>query len=76
MHEINTAPPPVKEKMWRTPAFFAGEKEAYLEKMMDAGVIHPFLSEWVSAPVLIKKRDGQARWFLDYRRLNNVTSYR
>ena len=59
--------------MRRTPPFFAGEEEAHLKKMLDAGVIQPSISEWASAPVLIRKKDGQVRWCLDYRRLNNVT---
>ena len=64
---------PGKEMMRRTPALFAGEEEAHLKKMLDAGVIQPFISEWASAPVMIMKKDGQVRWCLDYRRLNNVT---
>ena len=59
--------------MRRTPAFFAGEEEAHLKKMLDAGVIQPYISEWASAQLLIRKKDGQVRWFLDNRRLNNVT---
>ena len=41
--------------------------------MMDAGVIQESMSEWASAPVLIRKRDGSVRWCIDYRALNNVT---
>ena len=41
--------------------------------MLVADVIQPSISEWVSTPVLIRKKDGQVRWCLDYRRLNNVT---
>ena len=44
VHEIDTGnapPPPVKEKKRRTPAFFSGEEEAHLMKMLDAGVIQP-----------------------------------
>lgn len=44
--------------MRRTPAGFVDKKETHLQKMLDAGVIHPSLSEWTSAPVLIWKRDG------------------
>ena len=47
--------------MRRTPAFFAGEEEAHLKKMLDAGVIQPSISEWASAPVQIRKKDGQIR---------------
>ena len=59
--------------MRRTPAFLAGEEEAHIKKMLDAGVIQPSVSEWTSAPVLIRKEDGQVRFCLDYRRLNNLT---
>ena len=65
--------PPCQGKKRRTPAFFAGEEEAHLKKMLDAGVIQPSILEWASALVLIRKKDGQVRWCLDYRRLNNVT---
>ena len=44
-----------------------------LQKMLDAGVIQPSISEWASAPVLIRKRDGGVRWCIDYRALNTVT---
>lgn len=44
--------------MRRTPAGFVDKKVTNLQKMLDAGVIHPSLSELTSAPVLIWKRDG------------------
>jgi hypothetical protein len=73
-HEIDIGDAqPIKERMRRTPLFFAGEEEAHLEKMLDAGVIQPSISEWASAPVLISRKDGQVIWCLDYRKLNNVT---
>jgi hypothetical protein len=31
------------------------------------------LSEWASSPVLMRKRDGSVRLFVDYRALNKVT---
>ena len=48
---------PVKQRIRRTPLGFAGE-EAQLKKMLSAGVIRPSVSEWASAPVLIRKRCG------------------
>ncbi|VDH93238.1 Hypothetical predicted protein [Mytilus galloprovincialis] len=41
--------------------------------MLDAGIIEPSISEWASAPVLVRKRDGNVRWCIDYRKLNSVT---
>jgi hypothetical protein len=39
-----------------------------------AGVIQPSVSEWASAPVLIRKRCGSVRWCVDYRALNALTT--
>ena len=73
-HEIDTGnAKPVKERPRRTPACFVGEEESHLRKMLEAGVIQPSTSDWASAPVLIRKRDGSVRWCIDYRGLNSVT---
>ena len=65
---------PVKQRIRRTPLGFAGEEEAQLKKMLGAGVIRPSVSEWASAPVLIRKRCGSVRWCVDYRALNALTT--
>jgi len=73
-HAIDTGTAkPIKLRMRRTPACFVDEEEAHLQKMLDARVIQPSISEWASAPVLIRKRDGGVRWCIDYRALNTVT---
>ncbi len=73
-HTIDTGDAkPIKQRMRRTPTCFVHEEEGHLQKMMDAGVIQESMSEWASAPVLIRKRDGSVRWCIDYRALNNVT---
>lgn len=60
----------MKQGMRRTPVGFEKE-EAHLQKMLDAGVIKPSSSEWASAPVLVRKRDGGVRLCIDYRVLNS-----
>ena len=73
-HNIDTGKAkPVKQRMRRTPVCFAEEEEAHLQKMLKAGVIQESTSDWASAPVLIRKRDGSVRWCIDYRALNEVT---
>ncbi|VDI07999.1 Hypothetical predicted protein [Mytilus galloprovincialis] len=58
-HEIDTGDArPIQLRMRRTPACFVQEEEAHLKKMLDAGVIQPSTSEWASAPVLIRRKDG------------------
>ena len=64
---------PVKQRMRRTPAVFEEEEEAHVDKMLQAGVIQPSSSDWASAPVLVRKKDGGVRWCVDYRALNDVT---
>ena len=75
VHTIDTcSAKPIKQRMRRTPVGFASEEEAHLKKMLKAGVIQPSVSEWASAPVLVRKRDGTVRWCVDYRALNSVTT--
>ena len=73
-HHINTGDAtPVKHKLRRTPYGFEGEEEAYLKKLLEADVIRPSESEWASAPVFVRKRDGNVRYCLDFRDLNAKT---
>ena len=73
-HRIDTGDaPPFKEKMRRTPLGFEKEEEKHLQKMLDAGVIRPSASDWASAPVLVRKKDGSVRYCVDFRRLNSLT---
>ena len=60
--------------MRRTPACFVNEEKAHLDKMLDAGVIQPSISEWAAAPVLVRKKCGGVRWCIDWRKLNEVTT--
>ena len=73
-HRVDTGTAaPIKQKMRRTPLRFADEERAHLQRMERAGVIQPSQSEWASAPVLVRKRDGGVRWCVDYRGLNAIT---
>ena len=66
-HAIDTGTAkPIKQRMRRTPVCFAEEEEAHLQKMLKAKVIQPSSSDWASAPVLVRKRDGSVRWCVDY----------
>ena len=41
--------------------------------MRASGVVVPSNSEWISEPVLVVKKDGDIRFCVDYRPLNEVT---
>ena len=64
---------PIHSGLRRCPLGFEAEEELHLKKMLAAGVIQPSYSEWSSAPVLVRKKDGTVRWCIDYRKLNEVT---
>ena len=56
-HHIDTRnESPVRQRMRRTPLGFEKEEEEHLRKMLQYGVIQPSVSEWASAPVLIRKK--------------------
>ncbi|GFO25159.1 Pol polyprotein [Plakobranchus ocellatus] len=59
--------------MRHTPLHFRSDDDGHMDKMLSAGVIQPSMSELVSPPVLVRKRDGSVRWRVDYRALNNIT---
>ncbi|XP_061180635.1 uncharacterized protein LOC133189248 [Saccostrea echinata] len=62
-HRIDTGDAlSVKQRMRHTPAVIQGEEEGRLDKMLEAGVIQPSSSDWASAPVLVRKKDGSVRW--------------
>ena len=63
----------MKQRMRRTPFGFQDVEQQHLDRMIKAGVIRSSTSEWASAPVLVRKRDGSVRWCIDYRALNDRT---
>ena len=73
-HCINTGDePPVKQALRRKPIGFENEEEDNLKLMLETGVITESSSDWASAPVLVRKKDGSVRYCVDYRSLNKKT---
>ena len=67
-HCINTGDePPVKQALRRMPIGFENEEEDNLKLMLETGVITVSSSDWASAPVLVRKKDGSVRYCVDYR---------
>ena len=55
-HHIDTGNSrPIKQRMRGTRLGYANEEQEYLEKLLKAGVIEPFCSEWASPSVLVIK---------------------
>ena len=73
-HRIETVDEvPTREKLRRTPLKFQHEEEKTLNDMLEAGVIEPSTSDWASAPVLVRKKNGEVRYTVDFRKLNAKT---
>ena len=49
------------------------EDERTLTDMLEAQVIKPPTSDWASAPVLVRKKDGEVSYTVDYGQLNIKT---
>ena len=44
-----------------------------VDELVQAGLVRPAMSPWISPVVLVKKKDGSSRMCIDFRRLNKVT---
>lgn len=64
---------PFKERTRRvSPADFEDLKQ-HLKDLIDAGIIEESNSPYASPVVLVRKRNGELRMVVDYRKLNNLT---
>ena len=73
-HNINTGSNiPVKQPPRRTPIAMREEVDKHIDEMLQKNVIEPVVGPW-SGIVLVKKKDGSTRFYVDYRRLNDPTT--
>ena len=73
-HTINTGTAtPVSKPPYQVPHAYRGMVEAELKEMLDSGIIEPSASHWSAPIMLVKKKDGSLRLYVDYCRLNSVS---
>lgn len=74
-HEIELLPntKPFAEPVRRHPRHHLIEAQRQIEEMKSKGIIEESSSPWASEFVLVKKKTGDYRLCIDYRRLNAVT---
>ena len=74
VHTINTGNSrPTRQPLRRYPPAHLQVIDKYVDEMLRNDVIEPSLSPWAANVVLVKKKDGTFRCFIDYRQLNAVT---
>ena len=64
---------PIKQGVRRTPFVHRKTISGLIDRMLKQGVIRPSSSPWASPIVLVKKKNGEFRFCVDYRRLNAIT---
>ncbi|GBN22624.1 Retrovirus-related Pol polyprotein from transposon 297, partial [Araneus ventricosus] len=73
-HRINTGNhPPIQQYRRRSPLAKKEEAERIVKEMVDNGIIEESSEPWASLIVLVKKKDGSARFCVDYKKLNEIT---
>jgi hypothetical protein len=73
-HEIDTETHhPLRQPPRRIPVHYASKIDEMIEDMLKKGIIRPSSSALASPIVIVKKKNGNLRLCIDYRRLNNIT---
>ena len=73
-HSIHTGEAkPIKSRSYRISAAGHETIAKEVEAMEKKGVVRPSFSPWSSPVVLVTKKNGEVRFCVDYRRLNEVT---
>lgn len=71
IHTGDTAP--IRERYRNIPPALCQEVKDLLRGMLQGGVIRESRSPWAAPIVLVRKKDGNLRFCVDYRRLNSCT---
>ncbi|MGL4337185.1 MAG: retroviral-like aspartic protease family protein, partial [Turicibacter sp.] len=73
-HEIPlTDPTPIKQRAYKIPHAYQGEVKRQIDLMLKYNILRPSFSPWSSPIVPVKKKTGELRLCVDYRKLNGVT---
>ena len=70
---VTTTQMPIKQRARRFPIHQREEGEKLVKEMLEQGVIEPSTSPWASPVVLVKKKSGETRFCIDYRKLNAIS---
>src|SRR5260221_5359717 len=73
-HRIDTnGHRPFRQPLRRHPQTQLAMIDEYVNKMLKQGIIEPSTGPWASNVVLVRRKDGNFRFCIDYRQLNRLT---
>lgn len=72
-HVIVTNAPPIKQRYYPVSPVVQQIIDRELQTMLEDGIIEKSTSAWSSPILLVKKKDGDYRFCVDFRKLNAVT---
>lgn len=72
-HKIITDSEPIKQRYYPVSPFKQKLIDEEVDKMLAARIIEPSTSAWSSPVLLVPKEEGQQRFVVDFRKLNNVS---
>ena len=73
-HTIDTGDAmPIKQRPYRTTPGNKQEIDRQVDDMLQRGIIQESVSPWSSPVVLVKKKNGEMRFCVDFRAINKVT---
>lgn len=70
---LKEGPKPFKLRPYRCQFIQKGEVEKMVREMTENGIIQASCSPFASPVLLVKKKDGNWRFYVDYRQLNDLT---
>ena len=71
--ELRQGAKPFAEPLRRRPIAHQAETRQQVKEMVEKGIIEQSHSPWAAAYVLAKKKSGELRLCVDFRRLNDMT---
>ena len=73
-HAIDTGDAqPIRQRAFRANPTAKAEISRQIKQQLENDIIEPSVSEWASPVVLVRKKSGEMRFTIDYRKLNAVT---